>query len=78
MSAARCSTPMKATPSRRRRAASMIAARVVAADIKDRQRPASAAPADVQALQTAITQNAAYTFLKTRPHTMTTNSGLPL
>jgi hypothetical protein len=54
------------------------AARVVAANIKDSPGAIIGAPADVQALETAITQDAAYSFLKTRPHTMTTNSGLRL
>jgi len=53
-------------------------ARVVAANIKDTPGALISTPADVQALENAITQNAAYTFLKTRPHTMIRNSGLRL
>jgi hypothetical protein len=54
------------------------AARVVAANIKDTPGAVIGTPADVQALQTAITQSATYSFLQTRPSTTVTNSGLPL
>jgi hypothetical protein len=55
---------------------SIVAERVANA-IKDSPGAIIGPAADVQALETAITNSATYTFLRRRPHTMTRNSGLP-
>jgi hypothetical protein len=50
----------------------------IAQNIKDRPGDIIGTHADVQALETAITQSATYNFLQSRPRTMVRNSGLPL
>ena len=50
----------------------------IAQNIKDRPGDIIGTHADVQALETAITQSPTYNFLQSRPRTMVRNSGLPL